>query len=170
VHTKSPYIIRASEVEPYSPANHTGRKNYQLVGPNVNSAKHMEIALGDIERNEGSPAHAHPVLEQAVYVLEGEAIAGIDSAEHHVRAGDMMFFAPSFSFDQGSHCADQASRNLLATLRRGSLKSDPSWIRHFGVVKIQMSAGFRPTHTGEASATDASQPTFHLDHSVGVDH
>jgi quercetin dioxygenase-like cupin family protein len=92
VNAKSPYIIRASETVPYSPANHTGTKNYRLVGPHVNGAKHMEIVLGDIERNEGSPAHAHPDLEQAVYVLEGEAIAGIDGVDHHVRAGDMMFF------------------------------------------------------------------------------
>jgi quercetin dioxygenase-like cupin family protein len=92
VNAKSPYIIRASEMVPYSPANHTGTKNYRLVGPHVNGAKHLEIALGDIERNEGSPPHAHPDLEQAVYILEGEAIAGIDGVDHHVRAGDMMFF------------------------------------------------------------------------------
>ncbi|MGD0720093.1 MAG: cupin domain-containing protein [Roseiarcus sp.] len=89
---KSPYVIRVSELEPYSPANHTGTKNYRLVGPQTNGAKHLEIVLGDIERNEGSPAHAHPDLEQAVYVLEGEAIAGIDGVDHHVRAGDVMFF------------------------------------------------------------------------------
>jgi len=88
---KSPYIIRAGEVEPYSPANHTGTKNYRLIGAH-NGAKYMEIALGDIERNEGSPAHAHPDLEQAVYILEGEAMAGIDGVKHHVKAGDMMFF------------------------------------------------------------------------------
>ena len=92
VNTKSPCIIRASEVTPYSPANHTGTKNYRLVGTEVKGAKHMEIVLGDIERNEGSPAHAHPDMEQAVYVLEGEAIAGIDGVDHHVRAGYMMFF------------------------------------------------------------------------------
>ena len=89
---KSPYIIRAGEQESYSPANHTGTRNYRLVGPKVNGAKHLEIALGDIERHEGSPAHAHPDLEQAVYILEGEAIAGIDGVDHHVRPGDMMFF------------------------------------------------------------------------------
>lgn len=92
MNAKSPYIIRASEVAPYSPANHTGTKNYRLVGPRVNGAKRMEIVLGDIERNEGSPAHAHPDMEQAVYVLEGEAMAGIDGVDHHVRPGDMMFF------------------------------------------------------------------------------
>ncbi len=89
---KSPYVIHAAEQASYSPANHTGTRNTRLVGPLVNGAKYMEIALGEIERNEGSPAHAHPDLEQAVYILEGEAIAGIDGVDHHVRAGDMMFF------------------------------------------------------------------------------
>jgi len=88
---RSPYIIRAEEQEGYSPANHTGTKNYRLIGKH-NGAKYMEIALGDIERNEGSPAHAHPDLEQAVYILEGEAMAGIDGVDYHVKPGDMMFF------------------------------------------------------------------------------
>jgi len=91
---KSPYVIRPSEIEPYSPANHTGTKNYRLVGPIANGAKYMEIAIGDIERNEGAPAHAHPDLEQAVYVLEGEAIAGIDGVDHHISQGDMVFYPP----------------------------------------------------------------------------
>ena len=88
----SPYIVRPSDVTPYSPANHTGTRNYRLVGPRVNGAKHLEIVLGDIERHEGAPAHAHPELEQAVYVIEGEAMAGIDGVDHHVRPGDLMFF------------------------------------------------------------------------------
>ncbi len=89
---KSPYVIRAAEQEWYSPANHTGTRNARLIGPLANGAQYMEIALGEITRNEGSPAHAHPALEQAVYILEGEAIAGIDGIDHHVQAGDMMFF------------------------------------------------------------------------------
>jgi quercetin dioxygenase-like cupin family protein len=87
----TPYIIRAEQQEPYSPANHSGTKNYRLVGPQVNGAKNLEIVLGDIERNEGTPAHAHPDTEQAVYILEGEAIVGIDGEDHHVRNGDMIF-------------------------------------------------------------------------------
>jgi quercetin dioxygenase-like cupin family protein len=88
----SPYVIRAAELATYAPANHTGTRNTRLVGPLVNGAQYLEIALGEIERNEGSPAHAHPDLEQAVYVLEGEAMAGIDGTEHLVKAGDLMFF------------------------------------------------------------------------------
>ena len=90
---KSPYVIRIEDVVPYSPANHTGTKNYRLVGAH-NGAKYMEIAMGDIERNEGSPPHAHPDLEQAVYVLEGEATVGIDGVDHRVGAGDMLFYPP----------------------------------------------------------------------------
>ena len=69
---KSPYVIRPSEQPFYSPANHTGTRNYRLVGPEINGARHMEIVLGDIERHEGSPAHAHPDLEQAVYNGQGD--------------------------------------------------------------------------------------------------
>jgi quercetin dioxygenase-like cupin family protein len=39
-----------------------------------------------------TPAHAHPDLEQAVYILEGEAMANIDGVAHHVKAGEMMYF------------------------------------------------------------------------------
>ena len=86
------YVIRPSEMPSYSPANHTGTKNTRLIGPQVNGAKYMEIALGEIERHEGSPAHAHPDLEQAVYILEGEAHVAINGEPHIVKTGDMMFF------------------------------------------------------------------------------
>jgi len=93
------YVIRPSEMPSYSPANHTGTKNTRLIGPKVNGAKFMEIALGEIERHEGSPAHAHPDLEQAVYILEGEAVANIDGVPHHVQAGEMMYFPANVFHD-----------------------------------------------------------------------
>jgi quercetin dioxygenase-like cupin family protein len=89
---RGPFVIRQGDVPPYSPANHSGTRNYRLVGPGVNGAKTMEIVLGDIERNEGAAAHAHPDIEQAAYILEGEALIEIDGVEHHVRHGDLCFF------------------------------------------------------------------------------
>jgi quercetin dioxygenase-like cupin family protein len=89
---RGPFVIRPEDVVPYSPANHTGTRNYRLVGPGVNGAKTMEIVLGDIERNEGAAAHAHPGMEQAAYILEGEALSEIDGVQHHVRPGDLCFF------------------------------------------------------------------------------
>jgi quercetin dioxygenase-like cupin family protein len=86
------YVLRPEDVPSYSPANHEGTKNYRLVGPELNGAQFMEIVYGDIERHAGAVAHAHPGMEQAVYVIEGEATAEIDGVVHHVSTGDLMFF------------------------------------------------------------------------------
>jgi quercetin dioxygenase-like cupin family protein len=84
-------VIRPSELEGYSPANHHGTTNVRLIGPH-NGARHMEVLLGEFVPGGNALAHAHPALEQAVYVLEGTAVAGIDGVEHEVHAGDVMFF------------------------------------------------------------------------------
>ena len=84
-------VFRASAMPGYSPANHHGTVNTRLVGPDI-GARHMEIVLGDIARGGSALAHAHPGLEQAAYVLEGTAFAGIDGVEHEVQPGDMLFF------------------------------------------------------------------------------
>jgi len=86
------FVVRPEDVPSYSPANHEGTKNYRLVAPGVNGAKYMEIIHGDIARHAGAVAHAHPGMEQAVYVIEGEATAEIDGVRHHVSGGDLMFF------------------------------------------------------------------------------
>jgi len=86
------YVIRPEDVPSYSPANHSGTRNYRLVAPGVNGSRFMEIIYGDIERHAGSVAHAHPGMEQATYVIEGEATAEVDGTVYHVRAGDLLFF------------------------------------------------------------------------------
>ncbi len=96
---KSPYVIRPYDQPFYSPANHTGTRNYRLVGPKTNGSQYLEIALGDIERHEGSPAHAHPDLEQAVYIIEGEATVEIDGIVEQVKTGDLMYFPPKVFHD-----------------------------------------------------------------------
>jgi quercetin dioxygenase-like cupin family protein len=96
---KSPYVIHPYEQPFYSPANHTGTRNYRLVGPKTNGSQYLEIALGDIERHEGSPAHAHPDLEQAVYIIEGEATVEIDGIVSEVKTGDLMYFPPKVFHD-----------------------------------------------------------------------
>jgi quercetin dioxygenase-like cupin family protein len=63
-----------------------------MVAPGVNGARYMEIIYGDIERHEGAVEHAHPDLEQATYVIEGEASVEVDGIKHHVSAGDLLFF------------------------------------------------------------------------------
>ena len=88
----SKYVLRPGDVRSYSPANHEGTKNYRLVAPGVNGAQYMEIIYGDIQRRAGAVAHAHPAMEQATYVIEGEATVNIDGEQNHVQAGDLLFF------------------------------------------------------------------------------
>ena len=35
------YLVRPSDVTPYSPANHTGTRNYRLIGPETVGASHV---------------------------------------------------------------------------------------------------------------------------------
>lgn len=91
---RSPYVIHPYEQPSYSPANHTGTTNYRLIAPQLNGSKYLEISMGVIERNEGAIPHAHPDMEQAVYVIEGEAIVGIDGVEERVKAGDLLYYPP----------------------------------------------------------------------------
>lgn len=86
------YVIRPEDVPSYSPANHSGTKNYRLVAPEVNGSRFMEIIYGDIERHAGAVVHAHPGMEQATYVIEGEATTEIDGTVYHVQTGDLLFF------------------------------------------------------------------------------
>jgi len=93
---KQPQILRGGVYRPsnmhgYSPANHHGTTNIRLIGPE-NGAKHMEVLLGEFVKGGNALAHMHPALEQAVYVLEGTAVAGIDGVDHEVQPGDVMFF------------------------------------------------------------------------------
>ena len=86
------YVLRPEDVPSYGPANHSGTKNYRMVAPGVNGARYMEIIYGDIERHAGAVAHAHPDMEQATYVIEGEASVEVDGVKHRVSAGDLLFF------------------------------------------------------------------------------
>jgi quercetin dioxygenase-like cupin family protein len=84
-------VIRAADMQGYSPANHSGTTNFRLIGPH-NGAKYMEVLIGEFVPGGNALAHAHPALEQAVYILEGTAVAGIDGVDHEVAQGDVMFF------------------------------------------------------------------------------
>jgi quercetin dioxygenase-like cupin family protein len=93
------YILWPEDVTAYSPANHSGTKNYRMVAPGVNGAQFMEIIYGDIERHAGSVAHAHPASEQATYVIEGEASVEVDGVKHMVRTGDLLFIPATVFHD-----------------------------------------------------------------------
>lgn len=86
------YRIRPADVTPYSPANHTGTRNFRLVGPETVGARNLEVLVGEIERGKGALAHAHPGIEQVCYLLEGEAHVEVASEKFELKPGEACFF------------------------------------------------------------------------------
>ena len=89
---KSRFCVRQSDVTPYSPANHTGTRNYRLIGPETVGAKQVEVLIGEVERGKGALPHAHPGIEQVCYLLEGEAHVEVGGEKFEMRPGDTCFF------------------------------------------------------------------------------
>ena len=46
----SRYLARQQDVKPYFPANHTGTRNFRLIGPETVGAKQVEVLIGEVER------------------------------------------------------------------------------------------------------------------------
>ena len=88
----SRYCVRQADVKPYSPANHTGTKNFRLIGPETVGAKQLEVLIGEVERGKGALPHAHPGIEQACYLLEGEAHVEVAGEKFEMKAGEACFF------------------------------------------------------------------------------
>jgi len=88
----SKYRVRQSDVTPYSPANHTGTRNFRLIGPETVGAKQVEVLIGEIERGKGALPHAHPGIEQVCYLLEGAAHVKVADEEFDMRPGEACFF------------------------------------------------------------------------------
>lgn len=87
------WIVREAEVAGYSPANHHGTVNRRLIGPETVGARHLEVLVGTIEQNRGALPHAHPGIEQVVYLLSGTADVEMDGEKGAMQAGDCCFFA-----------------------------------------------------------------------------
>jgi len=89
---KSRYRVRQADVAPYLPANHSGTKNYRLIGPETVGARQLEVLIGEIERGKGAAPHAHPGIEQVCYLLEGSAHVEVGGEAFELAAGEACFF------------------------------------------------------------------------------
>jgi quercetin dioxygenase-like cupin family protein len=89
---KSKYLVRQSDVKPYSPANHTGTRNFRLIGPETVGARQVEVLIGEVERGKGALPHAHPGIEQVCYLLEGSAHVEVNGEEFEMQPGEACFF------------------------------------------------------------------------------
>ena len=88
----SRYHVKQSDVIPYSPANHTGTRNYRMICADTVGAKNIELVIGEVERNAGALPHAHPGLEQVCFMLEGEADVEVGGEKFVLRPGESCFF------------------------------------------------------------------------------
>ncbi|MFH5923885.1 cupin domain-containing protein [Roseomonas xinghualingensis] len=86
------FFLRAEDVTPYSPANHTGTSNRRVIAPETVGATQMEVLIGTIERGNGALPHAHPTLEQTCYIMEGRALVEVGGESREVGPGDFCFF------------------------------------------------------------------------------
>lgn len=85
------FVIRPEHVDSYSPANHTGTSNQRVISRSSVGARHVEALVGTIVKGHGAHAHAHPTLEQASLILEGEGFGEFDGVPAELKAGDLMF-------------------------------------------------------------------------------
>jgi quercetin dioxygenase-like cupin family protein len=88
----SKYLVRQRDVQPYSPANHTGTRNFRLIGPETVGAKNLEVLIGEVERGKGALPHSHPGIEQACYLLEGNAHVEVAGEKFEIAPGEACFF------------------------------------------------------------------------------
>ena len=79
-------------MKPYSPANHSGTRNFRLIGPDTVGSKNVEVIVGEIERGKGAHPHLHTGIEQVCYLLEGAAQVEIGEEKFEMRAGEACFF------------------------------------------------------------------------------
>jgi quercetin dioxygenase-like cupin family protein len=86
------YLVRQQDVKPYSPANHSGTRNFRLIGPETVGAKQLEVLIGEVERGHGAHPHAHPGIEQVCYLLEGTAHVEVGGESFEMKAGEACFF------------------------------------------------------------------------------
>ena len=89
---KSRFHVKPGDVRPYSPANHTGTKNFRLIGKETVGAKQVEMLIGEIERGRGALPHAHPGIEQVCYLLEGAAHVEVAGEKFELDPGEACFF------------------------------------------------------------------------------
>jgi quercetin dioxygenase-like cupin family protein len=90
--TRSRYFVKAADVPPYHPANHTGTVNRRLIGAENVGASKLEVVLGVVEKGKGALPHAHPGIEQVCYMLQGRARAEVGGEACELEPGDCCFF------------------------------------------------------------------------------
>lgn len=125
----SRYLLRETEAEGYQPANHTGTVNRRLVGPGALDGKSIEVLRGTLQPGCGAEPHAHPGIEQVVYLLSGQAKATVGSESFDMAAGDCCYFPPDV--DHSFSATGETAAEVLV-IYSPPYAEDPSKTRRSG--------------------------------------
>ncbi|HEY3075216.1 MAG TPA: cupin domain-containing protein [Burkholderiales bacterium] len=139
------FFVRAADVAPYHPANHTGTTNRRLIGPETVGAKNVELVLGVIERNQGAEPHAHPGIEQVCYLLEGSAVAEVGGERCEMHPGDSCYFPAGVMHKftaEPKDVTERLNRELNALLKRAEVRD--SLARQASTPGVQRSGSSLP--------------------------
>ena len=88
----SRYFVRADEVTPYHPANHTGTVNRRLIGHANVGAMNLEVVLGVIEKGKGRRRTPIPASSRSATCRPGAPAPRSAARAAELEAGDCCFF------------------------------------------------------------------------------
>lgn len=91
------YIVHLHDLLSYTPPGHSRTANRRLLGPGAFGSDRVEVILGQIEYGGQADPHAHPDLEQALFVLEGKAVVEIEGESEVVGPNDFIYLPPGTS-------------------------------------------------------------------------
>lgn len=107
-----PHVLRAESIKAYEPANHTGTSNQRVISKDTVGARYLELLIGTISKGNGALKHAHPNLEQASYLLQGEGRSEVYGKER--RSGLKEWgFNPQGVFHRFTVTSDEPVRVMV---------------------------------------------------------
>lgn len=107
-----PTVVRATDLNAYAPANHSGTSNVRVIGPETVAATALEVLIGTIVKSHGANLHAHPYLEQCAYMVEGTGESQAEDGVQVMGAGSWSF-VPAGAFHTFRVTSDQPGRVLV---------------------------------------------------------
>lgn len=88
------YIIHLADLPTYTPPGHSKTTNRRLLGPGPGGSSKIEVIYGEIDYGGQADPHAHPVQEQAFFILEGRAEVEIEGKCQIVGPQDFVYLPP----------------------------------------------------------------------------
>ncbi|MDI6754413.1 MAG: cupin domain-containing protein [Thermodesulfobacteriota bacterium] len=85
------YVTHLKDLPSYTPAGHSKTTNYRLLGPGPGGSDRIEVVLGQIEHGGQADPHTHTYEEQAMFVMEGNALVETAGESEVVGPNDFIY-------------------------------------------------------------------------------